>query len=434
MQRKIRSFLLTVAAVALLGSHAQAQQKFVAALNSLQQVPPAGSAARGTCKVTVFTTTAMPQLHVSCQYSGLSSGITSGHIHGNAAPGQTAGIVLNFNLSTTTTSGGFTFFDPIDITPAQVAEIRAKRWYIDLHTANFPNGEIRGQIKVVALDYDTDGDSRTDAIVYRPSNGSAYALRSTNNSFSVFNSGFATDTPIFADFDGDGIADSGVIRIDVATGAATTFINQSTDGFRAVQFGNAALNDQPALGDYDGDGKFDIAVYRVSNGIWYILQSSNNQPRYEYWGQPDSDLPCPGDYDRDGKTDLCVIRTENERLVWYIRRSSDNQSRRVVWGLSRDLYFPANPPDVDGDGATDIMVTRIANGQIFYYALRSSDDSLFALQWGLATDRIRFGDYDADGKTDFAALRAINNQLVWFVRQSSDNQTRVFNWGLPDDL
>jgi hypothetical protein len=432
MQRKILSFLLVVAAVILLGGAASAQ-RFVAALNSLQVVPPANSTARGTCNIFLFDGTQSPSMSVICQYSGLSSVVTSAHIHVNAPPGQNGDILINLTAPVGTTSGLFLFAEPINLTAAQAAEIRAKRWYMDFHTTNFPNGEIRGQFKIVTIDFDFDGDGRTDPIVSRPSTGAFYALRSTNNSVLTTRWGVSTDIPFFADFDGDGIADIAVIRVDQATGIATTYIMGSGGSFQAVQWGNASLGDIPAPGDFDADGRIDIAVYRVSNGVWYILQSSNNQPRYENWGQPDNDLPCPGDYDKDGRTDLCVNRVENNQLVWYIRRSSDNQFRRIQWGLSTDTVFPTFPFDVDGDGATDIMVSRIANGQRFYYALRSSDNSLFALQWGLASDGTRFGDYDGDGKTDFAALRPVNNQLIWFIRQSSDNQTRVLNWGSPGD-
>ncbi|HEX9928475.1 MAG TPA: CHRD domain-containing protein [Pyrinomonadaceae bacterium] len=435
MQRKFFSFLLAVAAVILLNDAASAQ-RFVAALNSLQVVPSANSTARGTCEMYLEDTSQSPTLSISCQYSGLSSVVTSAHIHVNGPPGQNGDILINLTAPVGTTSGLFFFFEAINLTAAQAAEIRAKRWYMDFHTTNFPNGEIRGQFKIATLDFDVDGDGRTDPFVYRPSNGFGYALRSTNNSvFARQLGGQPTDLfPLIADFDGDGLGDAGFVRVNPITGAATTIYTRSRDNVvREVQWGNVALNDMPAAGDYDGDGRTDIAVYRVSNGIWYILQSSNNQPRYENWGQPGVDIPCAGNYDKDGRTDLCVNRVENNQLVWYIRRSSDNQSRRVVWGLSTDAVFPGNPVDIDGDGVNDIIVTRVENGLRFYYALRSSDNSVFALQWGLAGDGIRFGDYDGDGKTDFAALRPINNQLIWFIRQSSDNQMRVLNWGSPGD-
>ena len=45
-------------------------------------------------------------------------------------------------------------------------------------------------------------------------------------------------------------------------------------------------SDVVKLGDYDGDGKTDPTVTRAVNGqrVFYILQSSNNQVRYETFG------------------------------------------------------------------------------------------------------------------------------------------------------
>jgi hypothetical protein len=374
------------------------------------------------------------QITVNCTYSGLSSAANAGHIHGNAAPGANAGVLFNFG-TVSGTSG--TINQTFAVTAQQVADLRAKKWYANIHTANNPNGEIRGQIKVVALDFDSDGDGRADAFVYRPSNGIGYALRSTNNTFLAQQlGGQPTDSFQFnADFDGDGLGDYGFARVNPSTGAVTIIYFQSADGvMRQFQWGNVALGDQPAAGDFDGDGKMDIAVFRQSNGFWYILQSLNNQPRYENWGQAGTtDYPCVGDYDKDGKADLCVTRPENGQLAWYIRRSSDNQTRRIVWGLASDGVFTANPVDVDGDGANDVLILRNENGQRVYYALRSSDNSLLVLPWGLTNDRVRAADYDGDGKTDFVALRTIDNQIVWFIRQSSDNQIKYIYWGQAGD-
>lgn len=55
---------------------------------------------------------------------------------------------------------------------------------------------------------------------------------------------------------------------------ATWYLQQSTAGFSAVQFGLGT--DIPAPADYDGDGKADISVFRPSNGAWYRINSSNN--------------------------------------------------------------------------------------------------------------------------------------------------------------
>jgi hypothetical protein len=54
-------------------------------------------------------------------------------------------------------------------------------------------------------------------------------------------------------------------------------------------WGNAT--DTPVPADYDGDGRADISVYRSSELNWYIIQSATNTARRENLGQPG--LPVP---------------------------------------------------------------------------------------------------------------------------------------------
>lgn len=83
------------------------------------------------------------------------------------------------------------------------------------------------------------------------------------------------------------------------------WILKSTDGIKAVQFGQAG--DKAIAGDYTGDGKTDVAFFRPSSGQWFILRSEDNS----YYGFPfgsNGDVPTPGDYDGDGKFDAAVFR------------------------------------------------------------------------------------------------------------------------------
>lgn len=436
MKKKIYLFILALATIVFFAVSAQAQPpgavqpKFTAALNSMQVVPANNSTGRANCVVTIFNPWV---LDIVCEYSGLSSNLTRVTIRW-ARAGKNGPTICGVGSSGT--DGTISFRCGLPYIPPATVLLPQKYFYVDFCTSNFPEGEIRGQIKPITLDSDIDGDGLMDAFIYRPFDACSYTLCSVNGSMMEHQfEGETTDsTPFLADFDGDGLADHSFIRTNPYTKEIITIYVQSKDNtVRQVQWGNATFGDQQAFGDYDNDGKIDNAVFRPSDGVWYILQSSNGQPRYEHWGLK-GDRACPGDYDQDGKTDLCVVRDESGYLVWHIRRSSDNQYYAVNWGLSTDTIFPDSPIDIDADGANDILVMRAEREQRQFYALRSSDSAMFVLPWGLMSDSIRIGDFDGDGKTDFTAIRNIDKQLTWFVWQSADNKIRVIYWGKDGDL
>jgi Tol biopolymer transport system component len=303
--------------------------------------------------------------------------------------------------------------------------------------------------RAIFTPFDTDGDGRSDVRAYRPSASTFYVFNSSNNSLSAYSFGGTGEstfiTGLSDDYDGDGRSD--LVTINTAGGVYTWRILQTgSNTVRSVQWGLST--DQTVQADYDGDGRTDIATYRRSTGIWYILLSSNNQPRYEYWGQGPNDFGMVGDFDGDGINDLTVVRpgSSGNPATWFTRRSSDGAMAVDYWGGgvsgATDSLFPAINPDIDGDGIRDRMVVRdpdntTIGNQTTYFIQRSSDRSIFAMPWGLDTDVRHFGDYDGDGKTDFATRRDINGQLVWFILLSSNNynttQHRTIYWGITGD-
>ncbi|HUR47195.1 MAG TPA: CHRD domain-containing protein [Candidatus Saccharimonadales bacterium] len=145
----MKTFLSLIAILASL-SAAQAQS-FVANLNGAQD---GGGARQGTGHVDL--TLSGNNLTLSGSYSGISANATAGHIHGPAAPGTSTGVIydlvgpgiLTIN-STSGTYGGpaLVLADKAGYTLAQqLTDLNGGLWYLNIHDATFPGGEIRGQI------------------------------------------------------------------------------------------------------------------------------------------------------------------------------------------------------------------------------------------------------------------------------------------------
>ncbi len=427
MSKNFKYLMMMIGFIVSTAAIAQAQQVFVANLSGAQEVPAVSTSGKGVCQVVLNA--AQTQITVNCRYSGLSSSANAAHIHGNASVGATAPVLFNFG----TVSGTSGTITPaaFSVTAQQVADLRAQKMYANIHTANNPNGEIRGQLHIANVAYnDYDGDGRTDPTVFRPSDGIWYSQLSLGGGVKYQNWGLGTDiTAQNFDFDGDGLSDYATIRVNQTNGQLTTYILQSeTNSVRVEQFGNAAFGDQIGTGDFDGDGKFDVGIFR--NGLWIFIQSSNGAVGYFNWGKA-GDIPAQGDFDGDGKSDFAVIRDESGQYVWYIFQSSNGQPRYVPFGLTTDTTL--NRSDFDGDGKSDITVRRTIGGNHYYYTLRSSDGQVSITQWGIANDVLRFGDYDGDGKTDLGAIRTENGNYVWYVLQSSNGLLRNYYWGKTGD-
>lgn len=405
---------------------------FTAYLSGAQEVPATSSTARGFGRVTLNE--AETSINVSVSYGSASAPLTSnviaGHIHGPAAPGVNAPVL--FDLAP---AGGAAFGSvnnaTFNITPAQVANLKAGLFYFNIHTVNNTGGEIRGQIGVPRSVVDISGDGRTDYVVVRAAGGAGSQLTWFNaiNNGSPFASrdwGVSGDQIIAGDYDGDGIDDETVFRPSTAT---FYIIQSATLTARIDQFGQTGDNPR-IVGDYDGDGRDDLAVYRAgAQSTWYYKTSSVAVFDSVPWGQT-GDFPAPGDYDGDGKFDFVVQRPTAGAGVFWKKLSGGSLSNEQ-FGLASDGVVPG---DYDGDGKTDVAVFRTTGG--FYVwefePSATAGSTIVSDTWGVSGDLTVQGDYDGDGRTDYAVWRS-GSPGTFYVMTVGVRNIFTKDWGQTGD-
>ncbi len=114
-------------------------EKFKATLDAKSEVPPNASTATGTADIDYDP--ANKKLSWKLIYSGLTGPAMAAHFHGPAEPGKNAGVAVAIpNAGTSPAEGSAT------LTDAQAADLEAGKYYVNVHTAANPGGEIRGQV------------------------------------------------------------------------------------------------------------------------------------------------------------------------------------------------------------------------------------------------------------------------------------------------
>lgn len=169
--KKTVKLIGVVLAVLMLSAIAKADQlAFTATLTGSQEVPPTGSPGIGSGLVTLDTVTNMLTVNVS--FAGLVSPTIASHIHCCTPPGANAIVATavptfpGFPLGVTTGTYLMTFdltlastYNPAFIAAhggtvagaqaAFIAGLISGQTYLNIHTSQFPGGEIRGQLQAV---------------------------------------------------------------------------------------------------------------------------------------------------------------------------------------------------------------------------------------------------------------------------------------------
>lgn len=379
-------------------------------LNGAQVVPPVSTEARGVVFVALNDTET--QIRVWLGFRGLSSPQTTAKIYGPAMPGETASEI--FDLGTIVGTEGRFPVHTFDVTAEQKEQLRSGLWYVQIASADHPDGEIRGQIRGRTRPSAFAGSVEDDIAVFRPSNGTWYVKN--DNGYSAVELGGPGDQPVSADYDGDGKTDFAVFR------SGTWLVYRSSDsGVTNRRFGLAG--DIPVRGDYDGDGIADLAVFRPSTGVWYVEKSNGSGYTIVQFGL-NGDRPVASDLDGDGRTDIAVFRSSNG--TWYWLNSRGGSFGAVRFGSPGDIPITG---DFDGDGTDDVTVWRPSTG-VWYIARSTGGYDI--RQFGLETDIPVAGNYDGDNVADIAVFRPSTG--VWYVWKSSDGSFDYHYFGIDGDV
>jgi hypothetical protein len=112
-----------------------------AKLAGASEVPATTSSGSGMLEGTFNQDTKV--LNYTVSYNGLSGPVKAGHLHGPAQAGANAGVVVPFVDGMESPIKGTAV-----LTKPQADDLLAGKWYVNLHTASHPGGEVRGQVEV----------------------------------------------------------------------------------------------------------------------------------------------------------------------------------------------------------------------------------------------------------------------------------------------
>jgi hypothetical protein len=110
---------------------------FVATINGVSEVPANGSEASGTATLTFNTDTKIFVIEVT--FAGVVA--TAAHIH-KGAVGVSGGVEFGFTNPITSPIN----YTSVALDAAQEADLNAELYYVNIHSEEFPGGEIRGQL------------------------------------------------------------------------------------------------------------------------------------------------------------------------------------------------------------------------------------------------------------------------------------------------
>ncbi|MDD2941977.1 MAG: VCBS repeat-containing protein, partial [bacterium] len=288
--------------------------------------------------------------------------------------------------------------------------------------------------------FDPDNDATSNAVVWRPSNGTWY-IRDYQHSGQhlAWQFGLPGDIPItYKRLDSpDNVA---VVR-QTNQGYQWYFrgkgFKTNNGDFTTLNFGIFGDNILP--GPWEESGFTNPAVARLFNGSWsFDIYLSDGTIRHVNWGG-NNDLPKVQDYDGDGVFDVAVFRPANQTT--YILRSSDSAIQTIVFGSGTADHTVRG--DYTGDGIDDIAywepisgefsILKSDNGFSPTQAAMRNPDYLFEMQLGLFYVHVPLSWNNQLGKTLCTVVDHSNGMRYWRKNNLKTGAIQTLQWGLAGD-
>lgn len=240
--------------VGMTGTIRVTKVNFQITLDGFSEVPPTGTTATGSGTASLDLQNNLFSWNVT--FSGLSSPQNGAHFHGAAGFCETAGVRIGLPL-------GSPIVGSQTLTAQQASEVLAGRWYLNIHTQNFGDGEIRGQVVPTPLDDPIPGPIPAAGIILDP------VLVADELTAPNWAAGVPSQPGRLYVTDQDGI----LWAIDLATGSKSVFLDVSA---RLVTLGIGGPN------TFDERGLLGVALHP---------DYASNGRLYTYTSEPDSAAP-----------------------------------------------------------------------------------------------------------------------------------------------
>jgi len=124
------------------------KKKTTITLSGAQEVPANTSTGTGTGQITFDPTTKIITYSFTWQLGSSTATTTNMHFHGaeDGSDTKSSAVVIGITGFTTASSGSMSG-ETRALTDAEVNQLLAGKWYLNVHSSTIPGGELRGNIK-----------------------------------------------------------------------------------------------------------------------------------------------------------------------------------------------------------------------------------------------------------------------------------------------